>query len=68
MYVCAAKEGSNIIGIPSRMGFQYTLIFLEQGLIPVLYFKPTKALEQEGHCTSLRIGLFLEWGIIWSAL
>ena len=57
-----------IIGIPSRMGCQYTLLFLEQGLIPVFYFKPTEALEQEGHCTSLRIGLFLEWGIIWSAL
>ena len=50
------------------MGCQYTLLFQEQGLIPVFYFKPTKALEQEGHCTSLRIGLFLEWGIIWSAL
>ena len=50
------------------MGCQYALLFLEQGLIPLFYLKPTKALEQEGHCTSLRIGLFLEWGIIWSAL
>lgn len=41
------------------MGCQYALLFLEQDLIPVFHFKTTKALDQEGHCSS-RMGYYLE--------